>query len=81
MFGQLADRLRVKKVSVELAPEARSYIAGKGYDKLLGARPIQRFIDSEITQKLTQEILFGNLASGGSVKVVVRDGGLGFELE
>ncbi len=81
MFGQLADRLRVKKVSVELAPEARSYIAEKGYDKLLGARPIQRFIDNEITQKLTQEILFGNLASGGDVKVVVRDGGLGFEFE
>ena len=81
MFGQLADRLRVKKVSVELAPEARSYIADKGYDKLLGARPIQRFIDNEITQKLTQEILFGNLASGGDVKVVVKDGELGFEFE
>ncbi len=81
MFGQLADRLRVKKVSVELAPEARSYIAEKGYDKLLGARPIQRFIDNEITQKLTQEILFGNLASGGDVKVVVKDGELGFEFE
>jgi len=81
MFGQLADRLRVKKVSVELAPEARSYIAEKGYDKLLGARPIQRFIDNEITQKLTQEILFGNLASGGDVKVVVKDGVLGFEFD
>ncbi len=81
MFGQLADRLRVKKVSVELAPEARSYIAEKGYDKLLGARPIQRYIDNEITQKLTQEILFGNLASGGDVKVVVKDGGLGFEFD
>ena len=81
MFGQLADRLRVKKVSVELAPEARSYIAEKGYDKLLGARPIQRYIDNEITQKLTQEILFGNLASGGDVKVVVKDDGLGFEFD
>ncbi|MCC6713167.1 MAG: ATP-dependent Clp protease ATP-binding subunit ClpA [Candidatus Dadabacteria bacterium] len=81
MFGQLADRLRVKKVSVELTPGARSYIAEKGYDKLLGARPIQRFIDSEITEKLTQEILFGNLASGGSVKVVAGDGRLGFEFE
>ena len=81
MFGQLADRLRVKKVSVELAPEARSYIAEKGYDKLLGARPIQRYIDNEITQKLTQEILFGNLASGGDVKVVVKDGELGFEFD
>ena len=81
MFGQLADRLRVKKVSVELSPEARSYIAEKGYDKLLGARPIQRFIDNEITEKLTQEILFGNLVSGGGVKVVVRNGELGFEFE
>jgi len=81
MVGQLADRLKVKKVSVELTPEARAFIAEKGYDKLLGARPIQRFIDNEITQKLTQEILFGKLASGGSVRITAKDVGLGFEFE
>jgi ATP-dependent Clp protease ATP-binding subunit ClpA len=80
MVGQLAERLRVKKVAVELAPQARKYIAEKGYNKQLGARPIQRLIDSEITQKLTQEILFGKLSTGGgSVKIVVKEGGLGFE--
>ncbi|HVY54623.1 MAG TPA: ATP-dependent Clp protease ATP-binding subunit ClpA [Thermodesulfobacteriota bacterium] len=80
MVGQLAERLKAKKVSIELTPEARTYIAEKGYDKLLGARPIQRLIDSEITQKLTQEVLFGNLsAGGGNVRIVVNEGKLGFE--
>ena len=80
MVGQLAERLKVKKVSIELTPEARAYIAEKGYNKQLGARPIQRLIDSEITQNLTHEILFGQLSSGGgSVRIVVNDGKLGFE--
>lgn len=80
MVGQLAERLKVKKVTVELTPEARTYIAEKGYNKQLGARPIQRLIDSEITQKLTQEILFGRLSTGGgSVRIVVNGDELGFE--
>jgi len=80
--GQLAERLKAKKVTIELTPEARSYIAEKGYDKQLGARPIQRLIDSEITQKLTQEILFGDLSSGGgTVKIVVKGQELAFEFE
>lgn len=80
MVSQLAERLKAKKVTIELAPEARAYIAEKGYNKLLGARPIQRLIDSEITQKLTQEVLFGNLSSGGGhVRIVANEGKLGFE--
>jgi ATP-dependent Clp protease ATP-binding subunit ClpA len=82
MVGQLAERLKVKKVTVELTPQARTYIAERGYNKQLGARPIQRLIDSEITQKLTQEILFGMLsAGGGSVRIVVNGDELGFEFE
>lgn len=79
MIGQLADRLKAKKVNLELTPKARTYIAEKGYDKQLGARPIQRLIDHEITQNLSQEILFGKLASGGNVKIVVKSGKLDFE--
>jgi ATP-dependent Clp protease ATP-binding subunit ClpA len=80
MVGQLAERLKVKKVAVELTPQARTYIAERGYNKQLGARPIQRLIDSEITQKLTQEILFGKLSTGGgSVRIVVNGEELGFE--
>ena len=81
MIGQLADRLKAKKVIIELTPQARKFIAKKGYDKQLGARPIQRLIEEEITKKLSQEILFGDLSSGsGNVKIVVKDGELGFEL-
>jgi len=79
MVGQLADRLKAKKVTLELTPKARTYIAEKGYDKQLGARPIQRLIDHEITQNLSQEILFGKLASGGNVKIVVKSKKLDFE--
>jgi ATP-dependent Clp protease ATP-binding subunit ClpA len=79
MITQLAGRLKAKKVAIELTPEARTYIAEKGYDKQLGARPIQRLIDEEITQRLSQEILFGKLASGGNVKIVVKKGEIRFE--
>ncbi len=79
MITQLAERLKAKKVTLELTPKARTYIAEKGYDKQLGARPIQRFIDEEITQKLSQEILFGELASGGNAKILIKSGELTFE--
>jgi len=79
MIGQLAARLKAKKVTLELTPKARTYIAEQGYDKQLGARPIQRLIDNEITQNLSQEILFGKLASGGNVKIIVKSNKLNFE--
>ncbi|MGB2692543.1 MAG: ATP-dependent Clp protease ATP-binding subunit ClpA [Thermodesulfobacteriota bacterium] len=79
MVSQLADRLKAKKVTLELTPKARTYIAEQGYDKQLGARPIQRLIDNEITQQLSQEILFGKLSSGGNIKIVVKSGKLNFE--
>ena len=81
MIGQLADRLKAKKVTLELTPKARTYIAEQGYNKQLGARPIQRLIDEEIAQKLSQEILFGELASGGSAKILIKSGELDFEFE
>ena len=79
MIGQLAARLKAKKVTLELTPKARTYIAEQGYDKQLGARPIQRLIDNEITQNLSQEILFGKLASGGKAKIVIKSNELAFE--
>jgi len=81
MVGQLAERLKAKKVSLELSPKARAYIAKKGYNKQLGARPIQRLIDSEIAERLSQEILFGELASGGEAKIIIKNSEIGFEFE
>ena len=79
MIGQLADRLKAKKVNIELTDEARSFIAKQGYNKQLGARPIQRLIDQEIAQKLSQEILFGKLVSGGDVKILIKEEEIDFE--
>ncbi len=64
---------------MDIRDRARTYIAEQGYDKQLGARPIQRLIDNEITQNLSQEILFGKLASGGNVKIIVKSNKLNFE--
>nr|NIP39294.1 AAA domain-containing protein [Candidatus Dadabacteria bacterium]NIS09424.1 AAA domain-containing protein [Candidatus Dadabacteria bacterium]NIY22662.1 AAA domain-containing protein [Candidatus Dadabacteria bacterium] len=76
IVAQLAERLSSKKITIDLSSEARSFIAETAYDPLLGARPIQRFVDAEITEKLTNEILFGKLMNGGYVKILLSDGAL-----
>ncbi len=79
IVGQLSDRLKAKKVSIEFSPEARTYIAKKGYNRQLGARPIQRLIDNEITERLSKEILFGEISSGGKVNITLKNGKLKFD--
>ena len=78
LIKELEDRLKAKKISLELSDEARTYIAENGYDNQLGARPIQRLIDREITEKLSKELLFGKLPAGGTVNIVLEDGNLKF---
>lgn len=62
---QLAD----KKIDIYISDNAKRYLALKGYDKRYGARPLRRLIETEITNKLTDEILFGTLKKGGSVTI------------
>ncbi|MGI9554258.1 MAG: ATP-dependent Clp protease ATP-binding subunit ClpA [Thermodesulfobacteriota bacterium] len=78
LIRELEDRLKTKKIKIELTPEARTYLAENGYDNQLGARPIQRLIDREITEKLSKELLFGELLPGGVVKIVLENGKLNF---
>jgi len=73
MIGELQERLIQKKVIISLAPEARLFLARKGYDSQLGARPVQRLINSEISEKLSQEILFGELSGGGKAIFSLKD--------
>jgi ATP-dependent Clp protease ATP-binding subunit ClpA len=79
IMRELADRLKAKKVVVKLDPKARTYLAKKGYNPQLGARPIQRLIDKLITKRLSREILFGKLSSGGMVTIKVVRNKLKFE--
>ena len=59
--------------------EARAWIAEKGYDPAMGARPMARVIQNHIKKPLANEVLFGELASGGTVRVYVKDDDLAFE--
>ena len=75
--GQLADR----RVAITLTPEARAWLAKKGYDPAFGARPLGRVIQKEVRDPLTDEILFGKLEQGGTVTIGVQDGQLTFSYE
>ena len=78
LIAELEERLKNKKIKIKLSPEARTYLAENGYDSLLGARPIQRLIDTEITERLSKEILFGEISTGGTVEIILEDGSLSF---
>jgi ATP-dependent Clp protease ATP-binding subunit ClpA len=77
---EVEAELRGRKVKLALSPEARAWLAEKGYDPQFGARPMGRVIQTELKDKLAEEMLFGRLAKGGNVRVVLRDGALAFEL-
>ena len=70
---ELQAQLDEKRVVLEVDNKARSWLADKGYDEKMGARPMQRLIQDEIKQKLAESILFGELAKeGGVAKVSVK---------
>jgi ATP-dependent Clp protease ATP-binding subunit ClpA len=77
---ELEQQLADKKVALTVDADARAWIAEKGYDPQMGARPMSRVIQNHIKKPLANELLFGSLANGGSVRVYVERDGLAFEL-
>jgi ATP-dependent Clp protease ATP-binding subunit ClpA len=75
---QLEAQLTDRGVSIELTDAAREWLGKKGYDPLFGARPLGRVIQESIKKPLAEELLFGKLAKGGTVKVAVADDKLTF---
>jgi ATP-dependent Clp protease ATP-binding subunit ClpA len=76
---QLEAQLAERRVAITLQPEARAFLAEKGYDPIYGARPLARVIQTEVRDPLTEEILFGKLEQGGTVTIGFADGKLTFE--
>ena len=72
--SQLADR----NVTITLDNKARDWLVDRGYDRANGARPMARLIAEKIKKPLADEVLFGKLSKGGTVKVSVEDGELSF---
>jgi ATP-dependent Clp protease ATP-binding subunit ClpA len=89
VMGQVVDKfvkeveaqLREKKISIQLGDAARSWLAEKGYDPLFGARPLARVIQTELSDRIADAILFGALANGGRVRVDAGPDGLTFDFE
>ena len=78
---QLEAQLLDRGVSIELTPKAAEWLADKGYDDKMGARPLGRVIQEHIKKPLAEELLFGKLAKGGLVKVGVRNGEIDLRIE
>ena len=69
---ELEDILEKKNVSLIVSENARKWFAENGYDSKMGARPMFRLIEKEIRKPLADELLFGKLSTGGTVKVNVK---------
>ena len=78
---QLEAQLSERKVAFTLLPEARDWLARKGYDPIYGARPLARVIQQEVRNRLTDEILFGRLENGGHVTIGLDGDALTFSFD
>ena len=70
---QLEDQLHEKKVEVSFTDALKDYLGKKGFDPMMGARPMARLIQDTIRRALADELLFGRLANGGNVTVDLDD--------
>ena len=75
---QLETQLAERRIAITLEPDARTWLAQKGYDPTYGARPLARLIQTEVRNPLTDEILFGDLENGGTVRISLYEETLTF---
>jgi ATP-dependent Clp protease ATP-binding subunit ClpA len=80
LIVELEAQLEKNEVTIELEPAAREWIAARGYDKTMGARPMARIIQEHIKRPLAEELLFGKLKTGGHVRVDLGADGEGLIL-
>jgi ATP-dependent Clp protease ATP-binding subunit ClpA len=77
---ELEQQLDEKKVALTIDQDARRWLAETGYDPKMGARPMARIIQQHIKKPLANELLFGDLLGGGSVRVFIQNGQVAFEI-
>lgn len=75
----LQVQLDKKQVQLELSPTARQWLADKGYDQAMGARPMGRVVQEQLKKPLANEILFGRLSQGGEVRIDLQGDELTFD--
>jgi ATP-dependent Clp protease ATP-binding subunit ClpA len=77
---ELETQLEPKGVTIEVDDSGREWLAKRGYDPRMGARPMARVIQEHIKRPLAEELLFGRLVNGGHVVVSVKDDELSLEI-
>jgi ATP-dependent Clp protease ATP-binding subunit ClpA len=80
-IGQLSVQLEARNVTFKLTDAARTWLAEHGFDRALGARPLSRLIQTEITDRLSDELLFGALENGGTATIDVKDDQLNLDMK
>jgi ATP-dependent Clp protease ATP-binding subunit ClpA len=75
---QLEAQLVERQINIEISSEAADWLARKGYDQQMGARPLARVIQDQIKKPLAEEVLFGKLKDGGTVRILLADDKLVF---
>jgi ATP-dependent Clp protease ATP-binding subunit ClpB len=80
-IARIQKLLEDRKVTIELAPEARIWLAERGYDPAFGARPLKRVIQKELQDPLAERLLAGSIQDGNKVRVGVGADGLKFEVK
>lgn len=80
-IAQLEAQLTEKNVALQLSEEARQWLAHKGYDPAMGARPLSRVIQENVKKPLAEEILFGELVEGGTAHIKVKDDKIVFDID
>ncbi|MBL8791936.1 MAG: ATP-dependent Clp protease ATP-binding subunit ClpA [Rhizobiales bacterium] len=75
---QLEAQLSERQINIEISSEAADWLATKGYDQQMGARPLARIIQEHVKKPLAEEVLFGKLSKGGTVRILMKEGALDF---
>ena len=78
---ELEAVLADKNVTLTLSPDARAWLAERGYDEKMGARPMARLIQEKVKKPLAEDLLFGRLVNGGHVRIFVENDQLAFSIE
>ncbi|MGZ4629585.1 MAG: ATP-dependent chaperone ClpB [Oryzihumus sp.] len=81
MFNDLRKRLSDRRITVDVTPEAASFIAAQGFDPVYGARPLRRFIAREVETRIGRALIAGNIQDGAVVHVIVADGEIAVRAE
>jgi ATP-dependent Clp protease ATP-binding subunit ClpA len=76
---QLEAQLAERQINIELSADAADWLAKKGYDQQMGARPLARIIQEHVKKPLAEEVLFGKLSKGGTVRILLKGDALDFE--